>query len=181
MLRGSNPAFPTHLSQKASPVFETRDSLAVQRGQARPTDIRSRIPNFFPFVSPRQITTFYLARRAPCLLNIIHIAEGKFNMNGVLVQPEQVLKRDADSFLHRTVQDLFSLKGRTIVVTGGARGIGLSFGFAIAEAGGNVAILDALPEPHEHYYKLQKGYGVKVQLYKYVTETRIFSQLLILC
>jgi hypothetical protein len=93
-------------------------------------------------------------------------------MNGTLVQPQQVLKRDADSFLHRTVQDLFSLKGRTVVITGGARGIGLSFGFAIAEAGGNVAVVDLLPEPHAHFYKLEKDYGVKVKLYKYVIERR---------
>jgi sorbose reductase len=87
-------------------------------------------------------------------------------MNGTLVQPNQALKRDADSFLRKNVFDLFSLKGRTVVITGGARGIGLSFGFAIAEAGGNVAILDALSEPHEHYYKLKEEYGVKVELYK---------------
>lgn len=90
-------------------------------------------------------------------------------MNGTLIQPQQVLKRDPDTFLHRRVQDLFSLKGRTIVVTGGARGIGLSFGFAVAEAGGDVAILDALSEPHEHFYKLEKDYGVKVRLYKSVS------------
>lgn len=89
-------------------------------------------------------------------------------MNGTLVQPQQVLKRDADSFLHRTIHDLFSLKGRTIVITGGARGIGLSFGFAIAEAGGNVAMIDLSSEPHEHFYMLQKDYGVKVKLYTYV-------------
>ncbi len=87
-------------------------------------------------------------------------------MNGTLVQPQQVLKRDADGFLRHNVFDLFSLKTRTVVITGGARGIGLSFGFAIAEAGGNVAIIDALPEPHEHFYKLQKDFDVKVKLYK---------------
>ena len=99
-------------------------------------------------------------------------------MNGHIVQPAQVLKRDADSFLHRTVQDLFSLKGRTIVITGGARGIGLSFGFAVAEAGANVAIVDLLSEPHEHFYKLEKDYGVKVKLYKYVDERQISALLL---
>lgn len=99
-------------------------------------------------------------------------------MNGTLVQPQQVLKRDADSSLYRTVQDLFSLKGRTIVITGGARGIGLSFGFAVAEAGANVAIVDLLSEPHEHFYKLEKDYGVKVKLYKYFAERRLYSILL---
>jgi hypothetical protein len=103
-------------------------------------------------------------------------SESNVNMNGTLVQSQQVLKRGADSFLHRTVQDLFSLKGRTVVITGGARGIGLSFGFAVAEAGGNVALVDLLSEPHQHYYKLEKDYGVKVKLYKYVSERRLSSQ-----
>ena len=90
-------------------------------------------------------------------------------MNGRLVQPQQKLQRDADGFLRRTVQDLFSLKNRTIVITGGARGIGLSFAFAIAEVGGNVAILDALDEPHEHFYELQRRFeDLKFKLYKWV-------------
>ncbi|OQV08081.1 hypothetical protein CLAIMM_12405 [Cladophialophora immunda] len=96
----------------------------------------------------------------------LHFQPQKDAMNGAVVQPAQTLNRDADSFLRRTVQDLFSLKGRTIVITGGARGIGLSFGFAVAEAGGNVALLDLLTEPHPHYYKLEKDYGVKVKIYK---------------
>src|ERR1700743_2766071 len=99
-------------------------------------------------------------------------------MSGTLVQTQQVLKRDADSFLHRTVQDLFCLKGRTIVITGGARGIGLSFGFAVAEAGANVAIVDLSSEPHEHYYKLEKDYGVKVKLYMYVAKRQLSPHLL---
>lgn len=85
---------------------------------------------------------------------------------GSLPQSEQILKRDPDGYLRRTVQDLFSLEGRTIVITGGARGIGLSFAFAIAEVGGNVAILDALEKPHEHFYKLQKEFKVKVKFYR---------------
>jgi hypothetical protein len=38
--------------------------------------------------------------------------------------------------------------------------------FAVTEVGGNVAILDALDTPHEHYYKLEKNPNVKVKLYK---------------
>ena len=100
------------------------------------------------------------------------------NMNGHIVQPQQVLIRDADSFLHRTVHDLFSLKRRTIVITGGARGIGRSFGSAVAEAGVNVALVDLLSEPHEHYYKLEKDYGVKVKLYKCIARYRLYPLLL---
>ncbi|KAK5049310.1 hypothetical protein LTR84_004239 [Exophiala bonariae] len=86
-------------------------------------------------------------------------------MNGSLVQPRQILKADADSFLKHNVLDLFSLKGRTIVITGGSRGIGLALAFAVAEVGGNVAILDILSEPHPHYLELEK-FDVKVKLYK---------------
>ncbi|BCS21850.1 uncharacterized protein APUU_30075A [Aspergillus puulaauensis] len=76
------------------------------------------------------------------------------------------MSQNTDSFLTRTVHDLLSLKGRTIVVTGGGRGLGLAFAFAIAEAGGNVAVIDYIDTPHDHYYKLEKDYGVKVKLYK---------------
>ena len=79
-------------------------------------------------------------------------------MNGHIVQPQQSLKRDPDGFLRRSVQDLFSLSQRTVVITGGARGIGLAFAFAIAESGGNVAILDVSEEPHPHYEELSKRF-----------------------
>jgi len=65
-------------------------------------------------------------------------------------------QRVTDSYLTNNVFDLFSLKGRVTVITGGARGIGLALAFAVAEAGGQVAILDASDEPHEHYEELKK-------------------------
>jgi sorbose reductase len=86
-------------------------------------------------------------------------------MNGTSVQTQQVLQADADGFLKRSVQDLFSLAGRTIVITGGARGIGLALAFAVAEVGGNVAVVDVLSEPHPHFQKL-KEFEVEVKLYK---------------
>lgn len=76
------------------------------------------------------------------------------------------LDRNPDKFLTRTVHDLISLKGRTIVITGGGRGLGLAFAFAIAEVGGNVAIIDVLDKPHDHFQKLQEEFDVKVKLYK---------------
>ena len=52
------------------------------------------------------------------------------------------------------------------MITGGARGLGLAFAFAIAEVGGDVAIIDALDTPHEHFYKLERDFNIKVKLYK---------------
>lgn len=45
------------------------------------------------------------------------------------------------------VNKLFGLHGRTIVVTGGARGLGITLATAVLEAGGDVVCLDILPEP----------------------------------
>ncbi|KAF2096101.1 putative NADP-dependent mannitol dehydrogenase [Rhizodiscina lignyota] len=75
------------------------------------------------------------------------------------------LQRTTDSFLHNNVFDLFSLKDRVVVITGGARGIGLALAFAVAEAGGQVAILDAAPDTHEHYKLLQERCS-KVKYYQ---------------
>lgn len=86
--------------------------------------------------------------------------------NGTTVQPAHGLQADPDNFLRRTVFDLFSLKGRTVVITGGARGIGLALAFAVVEAGGNVAIIDLTTDPHPHYLKLRETKGTKVECYK---------------
>jgi gluconate 5-dehydrogenase len=40
----------------------------------------------------------------------------------------------------RTVQDLFSLRGRTAIVTGGSRGLGLQMAEALGEQGARVLI-----------------------------------------
>jgi sorbose reductase len=61
-----------------------------------------------------------------------------------------------DAYLNANVFDLFSLKERVVVITGGARGIGLALGFAVAEAGGVPVMIDAMGQPHEHFQILQK-------------------------
>lgn len=53
--------------------------------------------------------------------------------------------------------DLFSLSGRTIMITGGGRGLGMCLTTAVLEAGGDVACLDLLPGPNqEEWYAVQK-------------------------
>lgn len=60
----------------------------------------------------------------------------------------------------------FSLVGKTIVVTGGGRGLGITLAAAVVEAGGHVACLDILPEPAalewEHLRVSAKTRGVTV-------------------
>ncbi|KAH7116382.1 putative NADP-dependent mannitol dehydrogenase [Dactylonectria macrodidyma] len=75
-------------------------------------------------------------------------------------------KQNPDRYLQHSVQDLLSLKGRTVVITGGARGLGLAFALAVAEVGGNVAIVDAAEKPHEHFYQIQKDFDVKFEFYR---------------
>ena len=72
-----------------------------------------------------------------------------------------------NSYLLHSVHDLLSLKGRTTVITGGARGLGLAFTLAVAEVGGNVAILDAAEKPHDHFHEIQQRHpDVKLNYYK---------------
>ncbi|KAI5270704.1 hypothetical protein E4T47_05928 [Aureobasidium subglaciale] len=59
-----------------------------------------------------------------------------------------------DSYLTSNVMDLMSLKDRVVVITGGAKGIGLALAFGVAEAGGKIAIVDAAPQPSENYVRL---------------------------
>lgn len=76
---------------------------------------------------------------------------------------------DPDRYLSNPVSDLLSLRGRTIVITGAGRGLGLAFTLAVAESGGNVAVLDLANEPHEHFNKFQEEFkSVKIKYYKLV-------------
>lgn len=63
------------------------------------------------------------------------------------------------------MQSQFSCKNQTAVVTGGARGLGLVFCHALAEAGANIAILD-LGSPGESLDELSTKYGVQARFYK---------------
>lgn len=77
-----------------------------------------------------------------------------------------ILPDTDDKYKSRTVHDLLSLKGKTTVITGGGRGIGLALGRGCVEAGGDLAVLDALPEPHADYHELKKDYpDAKIEYY----------------
>lgn len=58
---------------------------------------------------------------------------------------------------------LFSLEGKTVAITGGGRGLGITLALAVVEAGGNVACLDILEEPSPsewaHLNKVAKAGG----------------------
>ena len=63
------------------------------------------------------------------------------------------------------VSDRFSMMGRTVLVTGGGRGMGFAIAKAIAQEGGNVAVLDVLPEPVPEFNDFTAKYGTKA-IYK---------------
>lgn len=61
-----------------------------------------------------------------------------------------------------TIARLFSLKGKTALVTGGARGIGLAYARVLAGAGADVALADLLEDQAaESAEALGKEFGVK--------------------
>ncbi|KIY64082.1 NAD-P-binding protein [Cylindrobasidium torrendii FP15055 ss-10] len=73
-----------------------------------------------------------------------------------------------------SVSQLFSLKGRTAIVTGGARGLGITLASALVESGAHVYCLDILPEasPKEwaELVALAEEHGVTVN-YRHVDIT----------
>ena len=60
----------------------------------------------------------------------------------------------------------FSLKGKTAVISGAARGLGLAFAEVLASAGCNIAVLDILPEPSAALYDLRSAHDIKVEYYR---------------
>ncbi|WVO17637.1 hypothetical protein L204_105334 [Cryptococcus depauperatus] len=56
---------------------------------------------------------------------------------------------DASSLAKLRAPELFNLHDRTIIITGGGRGLGLTIAQAILESGAHVVCLDQLPEPSQ--------------------------------
>ncbi|OCF34960.1 short-chain dehydrogenase [Kwoniella heveanensis CBS 569] len=78
--------------------------------------------------------------------------------------------------------DLFSLKNRTIMITGGGRGLGLTVAHALLEAGASVACMDLLPEPSQPQWskaeELAKSKGLKITYHPLdVTDQNAVSKL----
>ncbi len=59
----------------------------------------------------------------------------------------------------------FLVKDKTVVITGGARGLGLNFGIGLAQAGANIAAIDVSDEPEPGFAALSQ-YGGKYKYYK---------------
>ena len=60
----------------------------------------------------------------------------------------------------------FTLKGKTAVITGAARGLGLTFATALASANCNLAVLDILQEPSPSLLALRDHHNIKVEYYR---------------
>lgn len=62
--------------------------------------------------------------------------------------PAEIPESNLTPAAQAPVDKLFGLKGRTIIVTGGARGLGITLATAVLEAGGDVVCIDILSEPN---------------------------------
>lgn len=71
--------------------------------------------------------------------------------------PEQIAPEPHPAGATMSTTQLWSLSGKTVAITGGARGIGITLAMAVVESGGSVACLDILetPAPAE-WAQLQK-------------------------
>lgn len=63
----------------------------------------------------------------------------------------------------KSVRSLFNLNDKNFIVTGGGRGIGYAITRAIAEMGGNVAVLDVLDAPVKDFGTLEHDFGIKAR------------------
>lgn len=63
----------------------------------------------------------------------------------------------AKTLANSPTNTLFSLSGRTVAITGGGRGVGITLALAVIEAGGHAACIDILPSPSaSEWTSLQK-------------------------
>ncbi len=79
----------------------------------------------------------------------------------------------------KSILELFNLKGKTAIVTGGAMGIGYGIALRLAEAGANVVIADLDEEVGKKNAELLGRYGVKTVFFRTdVSEERDVKELI---
>lgn len=80
--------------------------------------------------------------------------------------PNKVRPLHYSTTMTSKVRSSFELKDWNYVVTGGAQGIGLALTKAIAEMGGNVAVLDLQRKPSDYFAELAKEFRVKIPYFQ---------------
>jgi len=89
------------------------------------------------------------------------MSDGAITTNGVFAQNNTVAPKN------ERVLPLFSLKGRTAIVSGAGAGIGLAVAQGFAEAGANVAIwYNSNKKAVDRAADIEKTYGVKCKAYQ---------------
>ena len=77
------------------------------------------------------------------------------------------------------VLPLFSLKGKTAIVSGAGAGIGLAIAQAFAEAGANIAIwYNSNKSAIERAAEIEQTYGVKGELFQWFRRILLFLSLI---
>jgi NAD(P)-dependent dehydrogenase (short-subunit alcohol dehydrogenase family) len=66
---------------------------------------------------------------------------------------------DNDSLGLADPNRLFEVHGKTVVITGGARGLGLHFGQCLARFGANIAAIDIASQPSDAFLALSQQGG----------------------
>ncbi|KAK4494007.1 hypothetical protein PRZ48_015193 [Zasmidium cellare] len=122
------------------------------------------LSRFGPTLAPALRTGFtqQASRFAPvaCRQRIPCIATRKSSthINDNFKKPSAIAERlpDPDSIHARCRLREFEFEGRVFIVTGGARGLGLTLAEALVEAGGHVYCVDRLPEPDKAFFDTQE-------------------------
>lgn len=79
---------------------------------------------------------------------------------------QQSIRRQ-DPPLSNSVFQMFSMKGKVVIITGGAGAIGIEVARGLAEAGADVALwYNSSPKADELAAGVAKEYGTKVKAYK---------------
>lgn len=69
--------------------------------------------------------------------------------------------------LSDSVFDMFNMRGRVVIITGGSGGIGYQIGRAVAEAGANVALwYDRSTQTEQLAATLTSDFGIKAKAYQ---------------